>query len=75
MPRGDKNRLVGIEVKAGKGAGCGAGPGVTGRMGRRVCGQPGECVCPECGTKTPHGQGIPCTQQKCPQCGTSMMKA
>jgi len=34
----------------------------------------GECVCPNCGTRIPHGRGIPCYEQKCPKCGQSMTR-
>ncbi len=45
------------------GAGFGAGPG-------------GVCVCtnPKCGYKMPHQAGIPCYQQKCPKCGSPMIR-
>jgi predicted Fe-Mo cluster-binding NifX family protein len=32
------------------------------------------CVCPACGTKTPHERGIPCTQVNCPQCGQPLVR-
>jgi len=44
-----------------------------GRMGG--FGPPGECVCPKCGHKIPHKRGVPCYQEKCPMCGTSMVRA
>lgn len=51
------------------------GQGPIGR-GRQVGGlrQGGkkECTCPSCGYKEPHTRGIPCTQKKCPKCGTLM---
>ena len=31
-----------------------------------------ECTCPACGYKEQHTRGIPCTQKKCPKCGTPM---
>lgn len=31
-----------------------------------------ECVCPSCGEKAPHQRGVPCSQIKCPKCGTPM---
>lgn len=91
MPRGDGTGPTGVGPKVarnegenkgakqkglrGTGAGPCAGAGNRGRMAGRSCGQPGECVCPQCGTKAPHEQGIPCLQMKCPQCGTSMVRA
>jgi len=31
-----------------------------------------ECTCPKCGYKEPHTRGIPCSEKKCPKCGTLM---
>jgi electron transport complex protein RnfB len=45
----------------GRGSGFGAGPG-------------GFCVCPACGEKVPHQQGVPCFEVKCPKCGTMMTR-
>lgn len=34
----------------------------------------GQCICPRCGYKTKHvDRGVPCTQSKCPKCGSAMM--
>jgi predicted DNA-binding protein (UPF0251 family) len=51
------------------------GRGSSGRSGRRrgrVFGGSMECVCPECGKKTPHERGVPCFSIKCPKCGSPM---
>ena len=56
--------------------GAGRGPGGgRGRMGGKGLGPGGECVCPKCGTRAPHQQGIPCYQQLCPQCNAPMTRA
>lgn len=34
----------------------------------------GFCVCPKCGKKVGHVRAVPCVEQKCPQCGTRMLK-
>lgn len=34
----------------------------------------GECVCPKCGTKSPHVAGTPCTKISCPKCGAKMVR-
>jgi hypothetical protein len=66
----------------GQGQGGGQGSGAAGagsrrgRMGgmRQNAGPGGTCVCPNCGANLPHQQGNPCYQQKCPQCGTMMIR-
>jgi hypothetical protein len=51
-------------------------PGGRGRQpGGFGLGPGGECVCPNCGTKVPHKRGVPCYSHKCPQCGSSMVRA
>lgn len=34
----------------------------------------GSCICPKCGYKNLHKPGIPCREEKCPQCGTRMIR-
>lgn len=31
-----------------------------------------QCVCPKCGYKTVHVKGNPCTETRCPKCGSYM---
>jgi hypothetical protein len=64
MPRGD-----------------GTGPPIAGgqrggRMGgtRPGSGPGGNCICPSCGEKVPHKQGVPCYSVSCPKCGTRMVR-
>ena len=64
MPRGD-----------------GTGPPVrrAQRGGRMRGNQPGAgpagiCVCPSCGEKVPHKQGMPCYAVNCPKCGSKMAR-
>lgn len=52
------------ELARGKGQGVG-GP-------RQGDGGTDVCVCPECGTKAAHKRGVPCTDHKCPKCGSAM---
>lgn len=78
MPRGDGTGPRGTGPVTGKGAGSGTGASGgagRGRMGGKGLGPNGDCVCPACGTHTPHERGVPCLQQKCPQCGSAMVRA
>lgn len=53
----------------------GGGLGGRGRMGgtRAGAGPAGDCVCPKCGTRVPHGRGVPCYTITCPGCKKSKM--
>jgi predicted RNA-binding Zn-ribbon protein involved in translation (DUF1610 family) len=54
------------------GRGQGRSPG---RMsGTKSAGPGGNCLCPSCGHKMPHVAGQPCTSQKCPKCGATMIR-
>ena len=44
-----------------------------GRMVASKAARPdGYCICPDCGHKIDYVAGKPCSQQKCPKCGTHM---
>lgn len=58
----------------GAGRGQGGGGGGRGRMGGFGGGPGGNCVCPSCGKKAPHQRGVPCYEQKCPECGANMTR-
>ena len=34
----------------------------------------GFCVCPKCNERAPHRAGVPCKEERCPKCGTRMMR-
>ena len=52
-------------------AGLQAAPG----CGAEERGRAWKSVCPQCGTKAPRERGVPCFQQKCPKCGSTMARA
>lgn len=58
----------------GRGYGRGGGGRGSGQGNRPGSGPGGECVCPECGTRTEHGRGVPCYSVSCPRCGSKMVK-
>jgi len=75
MPRGDG---TGPPGGSGPGSGRGLGRGGTGQgrmKGNRAgAGSGGKCVCPNCGEVRTHQRGIPCLNNKCPKCGTMMVR-
>jgi hypothetical protein len=54
------------------GRGTGRGPGRMG--GPSAAGPGGACICPSCGHREAHTAGVPCYKQKCPECGTQMIR-
>ena len=34
----------------------------------------GSCVCPKCDRRMPHSRGVPCQEEKCPDCGAKMLR-
>ncbi len=52
-----------------RGKGRGAG------RGRRGIGPPSKCRCTSCGYETSHTPGVPCINQKCPNCYTPLVGA
>lgn len=34
----------------------------------------GFCVCPKCGERIRHRTGVPCREERCPNCGGSMLR-
>lgn len=71
MPLGDGTGPRGQGAKSGGGLGRGRG-----RMGgnRPGAGPAGQCVCPNCGVKSSHQQGVPCYSVNCPKCGSKMVR-
>lgn len=50
--------------------GRGMGTGGGGRMAVET----DECICPQCGQRRQHQRGTPCFQNRCPECGTPMIR-
>jgi hypothetical protein len=73
MPRGNGTGPAGQGPGTGGGMG-GRGGGGRGRMGGRGAGPGGQCVCPACGYRAAHQQGVPCIQISCPKCGKKMIR-
>jgi predicted Fe-Mo cluster-binding NifX family protein len=76
MPQGDGTGPSGQGPGTGKGMGGKGQSRGRGLMGgnRPGAGSGGNCVCPACGTKVPHQQGMPCYRMKCPDCGQNMAR-
>jgi len=76
MPRGDGTGPGGQGPGTGRGTGMGRGGSGRGRMdgNRPGAGPSGDCICPQCGAKTSHKQGVPCYNEICPKCGSQMMR-
>ena len=75
MPLRDGTGPTGQGPGTGRGMGYGRGRG-RGRMGSDSAGAGpgGYCICPKCGEKTPHQQGVPCYTVTYPKCGTPMTR-
>lgn len=75
MPGRCSQGLPGFGGGGGFGRKSGLGGG-KGRMNGSVqTGPNGFCICSNCGTKLPHKQAQPCSNVKCPHCGSAMVRA
>jgi predicted amidophosphoribosyltransferase len=34
----------------------------------------GECICPGCRARIAHRRGVPCQEERCPECGAKMLR-
>ncbi len=50
----------------------GSGRGNRGNTAGRGIGGSAKCYCPDCGNEIPHRRGTPCSEVKCPKCGSFM---
>jgi hypothetical protein len=41
---------------------------------RHGLGPGGYCVCPKCGTRIPHRQGVRCEEERCQECTAKMLR-
>lgn len=79
MPNRDGTGPRGQGQGKGRGQGQGRGQGrgmgrASGVGGRSPACATGYCVCPDCGFKSAHQVGFPCSRQSCPECGTKMIR-
>ncbi|HSL18720.1 MAG TPA: hypothetical protein VLB51_12510 [Methylomirabilota bacterium] len=58
----------------GRGGGMGGGRGGGGRGQGGGLGSGGVCLCPKCGHRAPHLPGNPCLDQRCPECGSALVR-
>ncbi|MDI6846426.1 MAG: DUF134 domain-containing protein [Candidatus Saccharicenans sp.] len=50
-------------------------PGYGRGRGHQVgLGPEGICFCPKCGFRKPHVAGLPCREERCPQCGSVLIR-
>jgi predicted amidophosphoribosyltransferase len=44
------------------------------RQTEHSMGPSGECVCPKCASVIPHRRGVPCQEERCPDCGAKLLR-
>lgn len=64
-----QGRDSGGEAGSGRGGRAGSGRGRGGGMGSG-----GFCICPKCGKRFPHQQGVPCLDARCRDCGAALVR-
>jgi len=78
MSDGNDDWGDGRAAPVNRGAGAGRGRGGRGRGSHGGCGgflgAGGACICPKCGQRVPHDAGVPCLQERCPNCGVAMVR-
>ena len=57
----------------GQGGGGRGGGGRPGGPGGGM-GAGGACICPKCGQRQPHRPGVPCLEERCPECGVALIR-
>ncbi len=86
VPAQGTDQSQNTETVRGKGRGRGRQENIGGGAGKRKAGSgrktggsknagpPEKCICPNCGNEEPHQPRQPCSQKKCPECGSFMMR-
>ncbi|MDT8405249.1 ferredoxin [Sulfuriflexus sp.] len=41
---------------------------------KQEMGAGGSCICPKCDTRIAHQNGVPCQEERCPDCGAKMLR-
>jgi len=74
--RGQKGKQEGNEVssRGANGGSLGRRGRCAGRGGKGGLALGGYCVCSQCGYRTPHQRGIPCSEIQCPECGIPLIR-
>jgi hypothetical protein len=44
------------------------------QLRRHEMGADGTCICPKCGHRIAHVPGVPCQDERCPECGAKMLR-
>ena len=47
---------------------------MTSKERQHKMGPAGECICPKCRVRIAHRRGVPCQEERCPDCGTKMLR-
>jgi hypothetical protein len=73
MPRGNGTGPLGQGPGSGRGRGLGQRSGKN-QANRPAAGAAGYCLCPSCGKRLAHTQGVHCYKVRCPECGAKMIR-
>jgi len=44
------------------------------KLNSQNMGSGGYCICTKCNYKSAHNRGVPCQEERCPDCGTKLMR-